>query len=76
VGKAASCFSQENYITGAPIGFWNDAHLSTQYYQVIASTLLDHFAGRTEKVETWRFLLALKRLEKVEEILTRLFRSE
>jgi len=51
-GQAASCFSEAPYITGAPIGFWNDVHLSTQFNQVIASAVLDQLnTDGTEEVK-------------------------
>ena len=52
-GQAASCFSEAPYIAGAPIGFWNDVHLSTQFNQVIASAVLDQLStDGTEDVKT------------------------
>jgi len=51
-GQAASCFSEDPYITTAPIGFWNDVHLSTQFNQVIASAVLDQLTGGTENVKS------------------------
>lgn len=75
-GGAASCFHQDPYITGAPIGFWNDAHLSTQYYQVIASTLLSQLTGGTQDTKAQQTLDTKKSLNEVEEILMHFFRSE
>jgi hypothetical protein len=42
-GLPASCFSQ---VMGSPIGFWNDSHMSTQFYQIIASAVLDQLSGK------------------------------
>ena len=41
-GEAASCFTRKD--VPIPIGFWNDAHLSTQYYQLLAAAVLDTFS--------------------------------
>jgi hypothetical protein len=65
-GEAASCYIQSPYITTAPIGFWNDVHLSTQFNQVIASAVLDQLTGGTENV---------KSLGEAEGVLRNYFRS-
>jgi hypothetical protein len=68
-GLSASCFSQE---MGPPIGFWNDAHLSTQYYQIIASAVLDELGGKTMPEHGSDSDMTL---EDVEDLFTRLFRD-
>ena len=41
-GLAASCFSRRD--VRIPVGFWNDSHLGSQYYQLIANAVLSRFS--------------------------------
>ena len=42
-GGAASCFTRRD--VSIPVGFWNDSHLGSQYYQLIANAVLSRFSS-------------------------------
>ena len=42
-GEAASCFTRRD--VNIPVGFWNDSHLGSQYYQLIANAVLSRFSS-------------------------------
>ena len=75
-GEAASCFEKEDVTI--PIGFWNDAHLSTQYYQLIAAAVLEKFTpSRVPRPKRFgvldKFFSKLS-LQQLEVLFTRLYR--
>ena len=44
LGEAASCFTERD--VRIPVGFWNDSHLGSQYYQLIANAVLSPFSPK------------------------------